>query len=116
VAPEVGQVYNSAVDDPAPSDVRAWARARGFPVGDRGRLSPSLVALYLTEHRTGSTPARRAASERADDAEGEPRAEVSRAAQRAPRRGTTVRAKPSWNWPSAEGGDRSHGKGEPPRR
>ncbi|MGO1569583.1 MAG: exonuclease domain-containing protein, partial [Brachybacterium sp.] len=32
--------------DISPTAVRAWARAQGIPVGDRGRLSAALVAQY----------------------------------------------------------------------
>lgn len=66
--------------------MRAWARSRGFPVGDRGRLSPSLVALYVTEHRT---PEQRSGTT-------EPKARA------AARRGT-VKARSPWNWPALEG-------------
>lgn len=31
---------------PTAATVRAWAKANGIPVGQRGRLSPQLVAQY----------------------------------------------------------------------
>lgn len=34
---------------PRPSEVRAWARAQGIPVGERGRLSHALIARFLSE-------------------------------------------------------------------
>ncbi len=30
--------------------IRQWARAEGFPVGDRGRLSPDILAAYQAQH------------------------------------------------------------------
>ena len=30
--------------------IRQWARAEGFPVGDRGRLSPDVLAAYQSQH------------------------------------------------------------------
>ncbi|MCC9179433.1 MULTISPECIES: histone-like nucleoid-structuring protein Lsr2 [Mycolicibacterium] len=38
----------NAVD---PSLVRAWARARGIPVGSRGRVPAAVIVQYLAEER-----------------------------------------------------------------
>jgi hypothetical protein len=40
--------------EPAPStgEVRAWARARGLPVSDRGRLRPEILRAWHDAHRT----------------------------------------------------------------
>jgi len=32
------------------ADVRAWARGRGLQVGDRGRISRTVIDQYLTAH------------------------------------------------------------------
>ncbi len=32
------------------ADVRAWARGRGLQVGDRGRISRTVIDEYLTAH------------------------------------------------------------------
>lgn len=37
---------------PRPSVVRAWARAAGFPVADRGRIRPDIYAAYQRAHPT----------------------------------------------------------------
>lgn len=39
--------------------VRQWAREQGYPVGDRGRLSPDLVRAYeaATGAQSGAAPA-----------------------------------------------------------
>lgn len=65
------------------SAVRAWAREQGLPVGDRGRVSPDLVAAYVAAHGEGvehhDAPARQ---------EHQPRPGIAR----------TVKAKPRWDW------------------
>ncbi|TNM64217.1 hypothetical protein FHN55_14650 [Streptomyces sp. NP160] len=38
---------------PAPADVRAWARSQGLDVSDRGRLSHALVQAYLARPGDG---------------------------------------------------------------
>lgn len=44
-----------APEEPGPSvaEVRAWARASGLDVPDRGRLRPDVWAAWRTAHRTG---------------------------------------------------------------
>ena len=36
-------------------EIRAWARAQGLAVGERGRLHPNVIAAYNTAHGEGST-------------------------------------------------------------
>ncbi|MGB2555653.1 AAA domain-containing protein [Cellulosimicrobium cellulans] len=36
---------------PAAADVRRWARAKGIPVGDRGRLAPEVTRAFLDAQR-----------------------------------------------------------------
>ncbi|HVM29032.1 MAG TPA: hypothetical protein VM433_15345 [Mycobacteriales bacterium] len=90
--------------EPSTADVRAWARNRGVPVGDRGRLSPDLVAAYVAEKggasasrppapRRGGGPRRGTA--RAEDA-GVPDAPTLNVPAR------TVHAKTPWDWPRLE--------------
>lgn len=85
--------YNEQMQPPPASAVRAWARAQGLPVGDRGRLSPDLVDAYLAEQGAPApapnappAPAARPTSERWGTVSG-----------------TTVRARGPWNWPALEG-------------
>ena len=40
---------------PSAAQVRAWARAAGLDVGDRGRLPPKVIVAYTAEHRGPST-------------------------------------------------------------
>ena len=52
---------------PSASEVRAWARDKGLPVGTRGRLSPELLDAFHAEQSAASTkeqPAVHAAKER----------------------------------------------------
>lgn len=68
------------------ADIRKWARVAGLVVGDRGRLSPDIVAAYNDAHA------------------GAPAASTAVAAA-----GTgaspcmTVRAKQHWDWARREG-------------
>ncbi len=100
--------YNIIVPNPTTAVVRQWARERGVAVGERGRLSPDLVAAYLAEHggkASAASPAPARARARSTGAPG------SRARTLpSPRAGRVVRAKSPWNWPSLEGaGTRSKG-------
>jgi hypothetical protein len=40
----------AANGQPAPSDVRAWARSKGIKVNERGRISADVVAKYDAAH------------------------------------------------------------------
>lgn len=42
----MGYEYPMTTTTPNSSDVRAWARKNGFEVGDRGRLSPTVLEAY----------------------------------------------------------------------
>lgn len=66
---------------PSTSEVRTWAREQGLPVGDRGRLSPDLVAAYSSAHGEGVERQDAPAHQHA------PRPSISR----------TVKAKARWN-------------------
>ena len=48
---------------PKSSDVRQWARQKGLDVGERGRLSPEVLAAYSKAHG-GVTVAPAAATKR----------------------------------------------------
>ncbi|HWH29269.1 MAG TPA: hypothetical protein VNU26_09965 [Mycobacteriales bacterium] len=83
---------------PSTAEVRAWARDKGFPVGDRGRLSPDLVAQYVAERGGGpSAPARPPGSARSNP----PVSTTRTSTGRRPARGV-VRARTPWNWPALE--------------
>lgn len=70
-------------ETPSTSEVRAWARDRGYQVGDRGRLSPTLVAEYLADRKSA----------------GQRRERLARARTVVPALGgRTVRAKSTWDW------------------
>jgi hypothetical protein len=97
--------------------VRRWAREQGLPVGDRGRISPDLVAAYSAAHGSAgsSVPARGTALRAPSAAPRRSRAGSRGAAVPAPGpapaqaaaslRGTspaagrTVRARTPWDWP-----------------
>jgi hypothetical protein len=36
----------------SPADVRAWAKARGLGIGDRGRIPEAVIELYLAQPST----------------------------------------------------------------
>lgn len=95
------EVYNTGMSTPTTAEVRAWARQRGFAVGDRGRLSPDLVAQYVAERGgTASGPPRQREAGRTNP----PVRAASRAAAGGrPARGV-VRARTPWNWPVLEQG------------
>jgi hypothetical protein len=77
--------YKYAVQTPSTSQVRQWARDQGVPVGERGRLSPDLVAQYLAAHgAAGSRPAAKPSP---------PAARPSGV-----KLARTVSAKPRWDW------------------
>lgn len=40
---------------PKPAVVRAWAKAAGYEVGDKGRIRPELVAAYVAAHLPDNT-------------------------------------------------------------
>lgn len=42
---------NVTPDDVTAGDVRAWGRAHGWTLGDRGRLPADLIAAYLERPR-----------------------------------------------------------------
>lgn len=86
---------------PTTAEVRAWARQKGFAVGDRGRLSPDLVAQYVAERGSAlpSTPRQRQA-ERTNP----PVRAASRKAARGRAAKGVVRARTPWNWPVLEQG------------
>jgi hypothetical protein len=64
------------------SQVRQWARDQGVPVGERGRLSPDLVAQFLAAK---GSPGQHPAAKPSPPAAGVP---IAR----------TVNAKPRWDW------------------
>jgi hypothetical protein len=74
--------------------LRAWARKRGMQVGDRGRLSPDVLAAWRAAH-AGPPTARRAAA-------GKPRSAAKAAAARNPGRPAAPEAAPSVPDASAE--------------
>jgi len=39
-----------------PKDVRAWAKGKGIPVGERGRIDHSIVAQYLADSKVIPSP------------------------------------------------------------
>ncbi|MFP5220194.1 MAG: histone-like nucleoid-structuring protein Lsr2 [Actinomycetes bacterium] len=89
---------------PTTAEVRAWARNKGLPVGDRGRLSPDLVAQYVAERDGGAASrAEPAAPKRTNPPV---RTAARRANKPAPRAGV-VRARTPWNWPALEAQGRS---------
>jgi hypothetical protein len=65
--------------------VRQWAREQGVPVGERGRLSPDLVAQFLTAHRS---PGQQPAAKPSPPAARPSGVKLAR----------TVKAKPRWDW------------------
>lgn len=74
------------MNSPSTSQVRQWARGKGVPVGDRGRIPADLVAQYLAAH--GSSPSS-APKPRRPAAPEEPSGVAI---------GRTVNAKPRWDW------------------
>lgn len=95
--------------------VRQWAREQGFRVGDRGRLSPDVVAAFEAAHGAGGgsgsgasrgrsgrtparTPAKRSAARSTPARAGSPAAE-----RRGSAGGRTVHARTPWDWPRREG-------------
>jgi hypothetical protein len=134
--------YNRTVPPPSTADVRQWARSRGYAVGDRGRLSPTLVEAYLADQAgvttagpptsapaTGRTPAKpsgkRPVKQRVDqsDKPTPPKRDAAPAARRVPaprearpgQRGV-VRARSPWNWPQLESAGRTTSSGRGTRR
>jgi hypothetical protein len=55
-APAAEAVLDQAPAAPAPStaEVRAWARARGLPVPDRGKLRPEIWEAWRSAASAGS--------------------------------------------------------------
>jgi sugar lactone lactonase YvrE len=45
-----------AAPEPSTSEIRAWARANGIPISDRGRLKPEVRQAWRTAHAPGSPP------------------------------------------------------------
>lgn len=45
--------------------IRSWARQKGYPIGDRGRLPVEIVEAYENNAGSGPVPSPRAASPRA---------------------------------------------------
>jgi hypothetical protein len=43
----------TATNGVATSTIRAWARANGYTVGDRGRLSKALILAFHEAHPAG---------------------------------------------------------------
>jgi hypothetical protein len=72
------------------ADVRKWAKRVGLAVGDRGRLSPDLVAAYNDAHSAAPASAAGIATARQEQPE----------TNASPRR--TVRAKQHWDWARRE--------------
>jgi hypothetical protein len=73
------------------ADIRRWAQAAGLAVGDRGRLSPDVVAAYHEAHAKAPASA----------------ATIAMARPEPPRTTSpyrTVRAKQHWDWTRREGG------------
>jgi hypothetical protein len=72
------------------ADIRKWARAAGLVVGDRGRLSPDIVAAYADAHAVAPAAAAAVATASQEQAgiDGSPR--------------RTVRAKEHWDWARRE--------------
>ncbi len=86
--------------NPSTAQVRQWARSHGYAVGDRGRLSPNLVAAYLADQRrSGSRP---------DDNDGRAAVPSAPGSEAEPAR-RVVRAKSPWNWPQLEQERRGRG-------
>ena len=86
---------------PTTAEVRAWARQKGFAVGDRGRLSPDLVAQYVAER--GGALASAPRQREAERTNPPVRASSRPASGGRPARGI-VRARTPWNWPVLEQG------------
>jgi hypothetical protein len=86
----VGPARLSRMTTSSTADIRKWARAAGLVVGDRGRLSPDIVAAYNDAHAVA--PA--AAAAVATASQEQPRIDAP------PRR--TVRAKQHWDWARRE--------------
>lgn len=71
---------------PQPAEVRAWARRAGIHVGERGRIAPELVSLYLESHRPQTADVRPAVgSERAAPASSTQEAQPAPDTDRRPR-------------------------------
>jgi hypothetical protein len=73
------------------ADIRKWAKRAGLAVGDRGRLSPDIVAAYNDAHTVAPDAPTRVTTVRQD----QPGMNASS------RR--TVRAKQHWDWARREG-------------
>jgi hypothetical protein len=72
------------------ADIRTWAKSAGLAVGDRGRLSPDIVAAYNDAHSTAAASAASIAAARQE----QPDTTTSA--------GRTVRAKQHWDWARRE--------------
>ncbi len=72
------------------ADIRDWARAAGLTVGERGRLSPEIIAAYHAAHAEQSPSPATAADHQQQQA----------ATVAGPHR--TVRAKQHWDWARRE--------------
>ena len=68
---------------PKSSDVRQWARTKGWEVGERGRLSPDVLAAYAAAH--GGPPVKAAAK----------KAPAKKAAKKAPAKRAAARKAPA---------------------
>ena len=77
------------------ADIRKWARATALVVGDRGRLSPDIIAAYNDAHEEAPAPAAAVATGPQEQS----------GTDVPPRR--TVRAKQHWDWARREGGARA---------
>jgi hypothetical protein len=72
------------------ADIRRWARAAGLAVGDRGRLSPDVIAAYNDAQAEAPASSAALATARPEP----PRTNASP--------GRTVRAKQHWDWARRE--------------
>lgn len=50
LVPAPTPVVAAPVGEPSTAEVRAWAKAAGYEVADRGRLRPEILAAYATAH------------------------------------------------------------------
>ena len=64
----------------SPAVIRQWARAEGLSVGDRGRLSPDILAAYAAQESEARLPAVRAGAPVAGTGRAAPRRLVLRVA------------------------------------
>ncbi|HEX7349994.1 exonuclease domain-containing protein [Brachybacterium sp.] len=86
-APVPGTTEEPRTVGPSPTAIRAWARAQGIPVGDRGRLKAELVAQYrqaMSADGAAPTPSSPSGSPAMSGAEHSP-AFAASARQAAPR-------------------------------